>query len=188
MNTDERCTRCGGEISPNAGEKWSDGWCHSEFVHCYHSALARAEAAEKRADELEFRLRTDPSYKAQYELAAKAVYSASEEIVRLRARLAELEAALGGMDNHMARLLTERNHALDRAETLEQLAAAAEWRPVTEEPPSLGYYLTVDFYGVCELCYWENDEWQSFDYPGYRPTHWQPLPPPPTTATTESTP
>jgi hypothetical protein len=46
MKQDERCTRCGGEIFPNAGEQWPDGWIHSEPNNCYLTASARAEAAE----------------------------------------------------------------------------------------------------------------------------------------------
>ena len=156
--------------------------------------LARAEAAEVGRDEANLK-------------ALQAEY----RIIQLEARVAELEAALVGMDGHMARLISERNGALDRAEAaererddanteaalnqanaaeawqrvaeLEAQVAAQGWRPVTEEPPSLGYYLTVDFYGVHGICYWGNGEWQYFDYPGYRPTHWQPLPPPPDVAT-----
>ena len=48
------------------------------------------------------------------------------------ARVAELEAALIGMDGHMARLLLERNDALNRVDELE---AAQGWRDFTERPP-----------------------------------------------------
>ena len=64
---------------------------------------------------------------------------------RLTARVAELEAALVGMDGHMTRLISERNDALDRADALEAQLAAQQWRPGNAEPPAHGWYWVYDF-------------------------------------------
>ena len=129
---------------------------------------ARVEAAEVGRDEANLK-------------ALQAEY----RIIQLEAHVAELEAALGGMDNHMARLLTERNHALDRAETLEQLAAAAEWRPGSENPPAPDWYQVGDIgVGVYDLWYsgetWHRSSFQGATYrtpPMSAPDYWRPIPP-----------
>ena len=77
--------------------------------------LARAEAAEAERDDANLK-------------ALQAEY----RVIQLAARVAELEAALIGMDGHMARLLLERNDALNRVDELE---AAQGWRDFTEHPP-----------------------------------------------------
>ena len=97
--------------------------------------LARAEAAEVGRDEANLK-------------ALQAEY----RIIQLAARVAELEAALIGMDGHMARLLLERNDALNRVDELEAAQAAQQWRPVTEEPATSGMYpVRVKYRGQVHL-------------------------------------
>ena len=84
MKQDERCTRCGGEIFPNAGEQWPDGWIHSEPNNCYLTALARAEAAEAEAEDA-ILVASD---------AAQREENAMHALSHFRARVAELEAQL----------------------------------------------------------------------------------------------
>ena len=82
MKQDERCTRCGGEIFPNAGEQWPDGWIHSEPNNCYLTALARAEAAEAEAESA-ILVASD---------AAQREENAMHALAHFRARVAELES------------------------------------------------------------------------------------------------
>ncbi len=65
-----------------------------------------------------------------------------------------------------------------RAE-LAALKAATAWRPVTENRPSPGYYLTYHPKVGADVQYWTGyDSWVNGAY-GRQPTYWRPLPPAP---------
>ena len=92
----------------------------------------------------------------------------------------------------LADMTAQRDEWKARAEAAEkriaELEAAQAWRPVTEKPPKSGRYIVwnrqypqleaeMQFYDISTASWYTNDaDEQSVDYP----THWQPLPPPPT--------
>ena len=125
MKQDERCTRCGGEIFPNAGEQWPDGWIHSEPNNCYLTALARAEAAEALAYERLENMLFAEQRATDADLRAEAAEAEAADAILAASDAAQRE------ENAMHAL----SHFRTRVAELEAALAAQGWRPVTEEWP-----------------------------------------------------
>lgn len=110
------------------------------------AAIARAEAAEAERDSLTADRDFWKAAHADNELYALGRFREDEtEQAALRARIAELEAALDD-----AQLLAD-----ERGENIAELEAGQGWRPVTEKP-SQGQQVKV--HAILNAVYWADDD------------------------------
>jgi hypothetical protein len=90
--------------------------------------------------------------------------------VRPLERIEALKAKAATFDSPDAAACTLFDEAMALAS---ELAAESEWRSVSEEPPSAGWYIVASAHGFVYESHWSGTRWRDREL---TTTHWRPMP------------